>query len=376
MPVEILSGLHRMAYHSPALNRYPAVAEVLRTNPPPTPGRTARDPLFSGTIHFAQVTFATPGGDLVVPTADMNQIVQYAQHAVVPISDYAEQYGSNAVTVSPALLTKTVSLSGTSFSDNDLQGWVNDLASSNSLFVDHCIFVPVPPGVSAANLEENAGYHSKANIPYIAAGVSIGLTLADNADVYAMAVSHEAAEMVVDPNVDGNNPEVCDPCDINCNNLTRCYFDSSDNFLGTNQASPPGGFPFTYYTCAVVQPTAAADCPAPSANCQYSPPPVLTWQLVDNTAVFGNLADGQHLVWTGDFTGTGHSEVLFYYSGDGNWWLRDFNAATWHLVDNTAGFGNLADGQHPVWIGDFTGAGHSQVLFYYSGDGNWWLRSM
>lgn len=37
------------------------------------------------------------------------------------------------------------------------------------------------------------------------------------------------------------------------------------------------------------------------------------------------------------------------------------------------GFGNLIDGQHPVWLGDFTGSGRTQVLFYYGGDGNWWL---
>src|SRR5262249_11786693 len=68
VPLEILRGLHRMQHHSPVLNRHKAVAEVLRTNPPPVPGRAARDALFSGTIHFAQVTFSTPGGDLVVAT--------------------------------------------------------------------------------------------------------------------------------------------------------------------------------------------------------------------------------------------------------------------------------------------------------------------
>ena len=52
-----------------------------------------------------------------------------------------------------------------------------------------------------------------------------------------MVVSHEMAEMIVDPKVDGQNPEVCDPCDINCNNLTRVYFNAADNFLG----APEGG---------------------------------------------------------------------------------------------------------------------------------------
>ena len=273
VPPEILRGLHRISPDSPVLNRHKAVAEVLRTRLPPVPRRPARDALFSGTIHFAQVTFHTSGGDLVIPTADMNQIVQYAQHAAVPIAKYASQYGPNALGISPTLLTKTVNLSGASFKDSDLQGWVNDLASSNGFGSDHSIFVPVPPGVSAPQVGENAGYHGKANVPYIVAGVTTGLTLADNADVYAMVVSHEAAEMVVDPNADGNNAEVCDPCDLNCNNLTRCYFDSSDIFLGSNQDSPPGGFAFTYYTCAVVKPDGAAACPAASADCEYAPVP-------------------------------------------------------------------------------------------------------
>ena len=287
VPLEILRGLHRIRHNSPVLNRHKAVAEVLRTSRPPVPGRASRDALFRGTIHFAQVTFQTSGGDLVVPTADMNQIVQYAQHAIVPVSEYAAQYGPNTVSISPTLLAKTVSLSGSSFTDGDLQGWVNDLASSNGFGSDHCIFVPVPPGVSANEVGENSGYHSKANIPYIVAGVTTGLTLADIADVYAMVVSHEAAEMVVDPNVDGNNPEVCDPCDINCGNLTRCYFDASDNFLGVNQNSPPGGFAFTYYTCAVVKPEGASNCPASAADCQYAPV-LQDCQLIVDKSTFGS----------------------------------------------------------------------------------------
>jgi hypothetical protein len=42
----------------------------------------------------------------------------------------------------------------------------------------------------------------------------------------------------------------------------------------------------------------------------------------------------------------------------------------------SSGFGNLIDGQHPIWIADFTGAGHAQIMFYYAGDGNWWLGDM
>jgi hypothetical protein len=274
IPVEILRGLHRISPDSPVLNRHKAVADVLRTHRPPVPGPVARDALFSGTIHFAQVTFQISGSDLVIPTADMNQIVQYARHAAVPIAEYAAQYGPNSVSVSPSLLTTTVSLSGSSFSQRDLQGWVNDLASTNGFGSDHCIFVVVPQGVSARNVDGNAGYHDKASVPYIVAGVfATGLTLADNQDVYAMVVSHEIAEMVVDPNVNSTDPEVCDPCDMNCRNLTRCYFDASGDFLGSNQDSPPGGFAFTYYICAVVKPAGASDCPASGPDCQYAPVP-------------------------------------------------------------------------------------------------------
>ena len=101
----------------------------------------------------------------------------------------------------------------------------------------------------------------------------------------------------------------------------------------------------------------------------------LQWGLVNNNAAFGNLLDGQHPVWFGDFTGAGHVQILFYYKGDGNWWLGNMTGGQlqWSLVSQSGGFGNLLDGQHPIWIGDFSRVGHMQVMFYYSGDGNWWL---
>jgi hypothetical protein len=45
----------------------------------------------------------------------------------------------------------------------------------------------------------------------------------------------------------------------------------------------------------------------------------------------------------------------------------------WSLVSQTAGFGNLLDGRHPIRLGDFAGVGRTQVMFHYNGDGNWWL---
>jgi hypothetical protein len=104
----------------------------------------------------------------------------------------------------------------------------------------------------------------------------------------------------------------------------------------------------------------------------------LNWSLVNQSAGFGNLIDGNHPIWIADFTGAGHAQVMFYYKGDGNWWLGSMvnGQLNWSLVSQSAGFGNLIDGNHPIWIADFTGAGHAQAMFYYKGDGNWWLGSM
>ena len=89
---------------------------------------------------------------------------------------------------------------------------------------------------------------------------------------------------------------------------------------------------------------------------------------------FGNLTDGRHPIWVGDFNGDGRTEILFYFAGDSNWWLGTFvgNTLTWNLVGNTAGFGNLVDGR-PFWVADFAGTGKTDILFYFPGDRNWWL---
>jgi hypothetical protein len=55
----------------------------------------------------------------------------------------------------------------------------------------------------------------------------------------------------------------------------------------------------------------------------------------------------------------------------GHWWLGDFvnGQIRWSLVSR-ARARQLLDGRHPVWLGDFTGVGRTQVLFYYNGDGH------
>jgi phenylpyruvate tautomerase PptA (4-oxalocrotonate tautomerase family) len=101
----------------------------------------------------------------------------------------------------------------------------------------------------------------------------------------------------------------------------------------------------------------------------------ISFTKVGNTLGFGNLADGFHPSWTGDFTNSGKTQVLFNYVGDGNWWLGTIadGQISFSRVGNTLGFGNIADGKHPSWVGDFTGDGKADIVFNYVGDGNWWL---
>ncbi len=104
----------------------------------------------------------------------------------------------------------------------------------------------------------------------------------------------------------------------------------------------------------------------------------LTWGATPASSVpgFGNLLDGGHAIWIGDFNGDRKADVLFY-AEDNNWWLGtcDGQKLTWGATpaSSVPGFGNLLDGGHAIWIGDFTGDRKADVLFYTAGDGNWWL---
>jgi hypothetical protein len=245
--------------------------------------------LFSGTIYFAQVTFATPGQNYSVSAADMQTMINYAQHAIVPISEWVPQYGPSTVTISPVPIQFTANMSSTSFTDSDLQGWVNSIVSSNGFDPSStAIVVPCPAQISESageGIGANSGYHFIANVPYAVWGMGgTNITLADEADVYAMVVSHEIAELIVDPQGNLSNPEVCDPCCENCQGVAgsysggffRAYFDIFNDYLGTNQQTPPGGFNYAFYNAVIVKPAGAEysesdDCDATTADCNYAP---------------------------------------------------------------------------------------------------------
>jgi hypothetical protein len=265
-------------------------------------------PLFSGTVHFIHPTFVTPGGTFTFSAGDMQTMIQYAQHAIVPILEMVHQeYGSSTTIISPTTVDYTAHMSAATFSDSELRGWVNDILSTNGLDPSTTIVaVPCPSGIAddAGYVVANGGYHNIAHGPYAVFGIyATGLTLADQVDQYAMVVSHEIAEAIVDPKADHSNPEVGDPCCENCyhnQNFYRAYFDAFNNYLGTNQQSPPGGFNFAYYAAVVVKPAGGSDCPAPDADCNYTPTPQ-NFYFVAEKNNFGHDEVSDTLTWSDAF---------------------------------------------------------------------------
>ena len=281
VPIALLKRLHGVRQDSAAVARHPAVFRFLKQNTiPQARAKVLSTPLFSGTVHFAQIAFQTPTGEFAFSTADMRTMVSYAKHAIVPISQMIRQYGPNSVSISSKLLRYTARMSSRRFTEVELQGWIRAIAKANGLSEASCVIVPCPQHISerSGGIGANSGYHnfaSAAKVPYIVFGVhGTNLTLADRHDVYAMAVSHEIAEMIVDPRADDVNPEVCDPCCINCcSTFYRAYFNQANKYLGTNRRTPPGGLPFAYYSAVVVRPSGIAtpqEC-APKADCDYAP---------------------------------------------------------------------------------------------------------
>ena len=239
------------------------------------PGSSAVGPLFSGAMWLVALRLGTSNGPQQLDPADVSTIQNYLRLALPPIVRYAGQYGSTRATLSDRLLTYSASVPTGVYNDQTVQAWANELAKVGGIGAEDCvIFVnPTEARNTDAPVEQGVlGYHGKALVPYIFVNViGASFTVTDAADQFALAMSHEVAEMIVDPSADSSNPEVCDPCGPNCQSPFRDYFDASGTYLSTTTTFPPGP-PYGFFLNAIVRPSSASSCPAPPSACVYAPP--------------------------------------------------------------------------------------------------------
>jgi hypothetical protein len=276
IPLKALTQLHRPD-RGTASGLSPKLLDQLKGVVFPDIGLSG-DPLFHGTLYFARIEFTIQdhgNAQMAVSTADLTTAIEYASYAASPISAYANQYGPNSIGVDPTIIPLSVTLPSTSYNDAKLQGWVNAIATANGLGSNACVVVLNPTTLTNTSGDRAVGiggYHSLANVPYIFVNLfGENLTVADQAFAYAQILSHEMAEMIVDPLVDGKNPEVCDGCGPNCQSVYLDYFTDAGKYLGTTQTFPPA-FAYDFYINGIVKPASATACPAPAAACNYAPP--------------------------------------------------------------------------------------------------------
>jgi len=228
--------------------------------------------LFNGSIHFVRVSF----GGVQLSDSDISAVVQYAMMSAGVTRTYCMQYGATTLNVDNNVYP--FSWPSSTYNDSDLQNWTTSLAQKYNWPTQDAVVFLNPPGATNTDAPTSSGilgYHNATGIhrPYIFINVEgNNLTVDDRQDVYATALSHEVAEMLVDPLADLSNPEVCDPCAGNCGVDNRNYFNAQGGYLGGGGA-PGQGSPATwaYYTDGVVTPFAISACPAPAEACRYDP---------------------------------------------------------------------------------------------------------
>ena len=301
LPPSVLTSLHTTSDWG-SVTDDPQLKSWLADNPVPAPAARARGPLFQGTLVFVRVVFHERGRPLsAISLPDVQTAVSYASLAAVPISRYAWQYGPNSVEVSPDVVPFTAEVSGGTFTVAEFEGWVDDCAhgAKERGISQPCIVILHNRDLrgSPQFVNQRNSFHSVTHngTPYCYCLVfGENLSVADNnhtaggkpnEKVYAHLLSHEIAEMVVDPFVDGANPEVCDACAGNCSNEQFDLFDENAVFLGgTNDTASAGGFAF--FINSIVSAAVTLDgesCVASGSDaksaCIY-PPPFVTGELL------------------------------------------------------------------------------------------------
>src|SRR5438132_134968 len=185
--------------------------------------------LFNGTIHFVAFNF----GGASVSMADLNTALSHATHSSPIISQYCSQYGPNTINVDPNIIS--FNAPSRTFSDAQLQSWIDTIEQQHNIPPNDALIILSPQNANNTDAPVSQGvlgYHGMANLAYSFINtLGTNLTLGDEADLYAVALSHEIAEMCVDPAADLSNPEVCDPCAGNCGVDHRNHFDIDGTWI-------------------------------------------------------------------------------------------------------------------------------------------------
>jgi hypothetical protein len=296
IPLGILRQFHTMQpdqlVRSPALL---AVKQQILAQAELSPhGIIFSDLSFKGTVYLVKVTFQTSNATISVSDTDIAVIQQYLALAAPPISQYAAQYGENRLQVASTILTLTVDVPSGKYDDDTLKNWLRSLFSLHKDLnpTSTCMIVLNPPGVvnsDGALSNGILGYHDEVGIllttsppfistasPYCFVNVTAtSLTMKDQRDAYATALSHEVAEMVVDPFVSHTNPEVCDGCGGNCGIPWRSYFSAAPGggftYLRSDKGVIPANIPYDFFTAAVAQKAHVDNCPVSNTGCSYAP---------------------------------------------------------------------------------------------------------
>jgi hypothetical protein len=416
---DVLANLHIGA--DPARFTQDAkLQDWLRNVPLAPPTATVAGPLFFGTLVFARIIFVRSGQpDFAMSAADVQTAVSYATRAVVPIHRYVSQYGPSSVAVSPTVIPFTANLSGDSFTQAELEGWVEQIAQTarSSNVVNPCVIMMHDRSLPATPMYVNHSdpYHQTAGdgTPYCYCLVfGQNLTVADDnhtisgltrQKVYAHILSHEIAEMVVDPAADMRNPEVCDACAGNCRNDLFDLFDQNGVYMGgTADTSTATGFSF--FINSIVRPDlydSVTQCVIAGgdsqAACVYAPPPA--WQHLSPIpghtlqADFdcSGLANAGRSVSVGDVDGDGRAEVIVQIdaanSGGNDFWVMKFDPAAdgWqhlspipgHALQADFDCSGLANAGRSVNVGDVDGDGRAEVIVQIdaanSGGNDFWV---
>jgi hypothetical protein len=234
----------------------------------------AGNPLFNGTIHLTDLAFRRKdqnGAITRFTAADIATVLEYLQLAVPTIVRYASQYGECSAAVSPTVLEGQVDIDFDKYSTGWIENWVNTLAKQYGIPSNDCICILNPPGIVDTDnaLPAIGGYHqTTSQCRYMMINVTqTGLTVADLSLSYADVLSHEIAEMIVDPDGSGN-PEVCDPCSDA--HTTLNFFMRDGSYVGnvTDAALPPV---FDYLLEGIAQPAFVHESAPPSFACGYFP---------------------------------------------------------------------------------------------------------